>query len=426
MKVILLNKDKSPCNMISPAYARILMKSGKVRVLRKYPFTLILQEQVNEKLKEYKIKIDPGETTGIVVLEKVNETTERVVFAEELENRGNKIKMNMEKRKNARRNRRNRKTRYRQPRFLNRKRKEGWLPPSIESRVCNIVTWVKRLIKLIPITSISLENAKFDTQALQDPEISGIEYQQGELFGYEVKEYLLEKFNHTCVYCDKTHVPLQIDHVIPRSKGGSNRVSNLVLACVSCNQKKSNMSLKDFVTDENKLKKITSQLKKPLKAATITTKVCIALQERLTQFGLPIELSTGGQTKFNRVNLGLLKAHWIDAACIGKVNKLIIKDIVPLIVKAFGHGKRQRCRTNKYGFPIKHIKCGKFSYGWRTGDIGLAIVESGKYIGKYVGRVAIRESKYFSICGISVAVKYFVKKLHMVDGYNYLCLRKGS
>jgi 5-methylcytosine-specific restriction endonuclease McrA len=83
-----------------------------------------------------------------------------------------------------------------------------------------------------------MELVKFDTQLMENPDISGIEYQQGELAGYEVREYLLEKWGRKCAYCSETDLPLQIEHIIPRSRGGSDRVSNLTLACEGCNRLK--------------------------------------------------------------------------------------------------------------------------------------------------------------------------------------------
>ncbi|PCI27487.1 MAG: hypothetical protein COB67_08445, partial [SAR324 cluster bacterium] len=129
------------------------------------------------------------------------------------------------------------KTRYRKPRFLNRTLPQGWLAPSLLSRVFNIETWVEKLCCFAPVKAISQELVRFDMQQMENPEISGKEYQQGTLAGYETKQYLLEKWNRTCVYCGAQNVPLEIEHIIPKSKGGSNRVSNLTLACVSCNQK---------------------------------------------------------------------------------------------------------------------------------------------------------------------------------------------
>ncbi|MDJ0747353.1 MAG: RNA-guided endonuclease IscB, partial [Xenococcaceae cyanobacterium MO_167.B27] len=148
------------------------------------------------------------------------------------------------------RGRRSRKTRYRKPRFLNRTRFKGWLAPSTEHRVLTTMTWVNRLIKYVPINSIAIELVRFDTQKLDNPEISGVEYQQGTLYQYEVRQYLLEKFNRTCAYCGSRDVPLEVEHTLPKSKGGSNRVSNLAIACVPCNQAKSNLDIQEFLADK--------------------------------------------------------------------------------------------------------------------------------------------------------------------------------
>ncbi|HAO02349.1 MAG TPA: HNH endonuclease, partial [Halomonas sp.] len=105
------------------------------------------------------------------------------------------------------------------------------LAPSLQHRVDTVMAWVNRLSKSAPITGISQELVRFDTQKLESPEISGVEYQQGTLLGYEVREYLLEKWGRKCAYCGTADTPLEIEHVVPRSRGGSNRVSNLTLSC---------------------------------------------------------------------------------------------------------------------------------------------------------------------------------------------------
>src|SRR5205823_4844752 len=97
--------------------------------------------------------------------------------------------------------------------FQNRRnKKKGWLPPSLQSRISNIITWVQRLARVCHITNMSMELVKFDTQLMENAEISGIEYQQGTLQGYEVREYLLQKWEHACTYCSKRDIPLQVEH----------------------------------------------------------------------------------------------------------------------------------------------------------------------------------------------------------------------
>jgi len=245
-KVFVLDTNKQPLKPIHSGRARMLLSQGKAAVFRRYPFTVILKKEVvNPKVESLRVKIDPGaKTTGLAL---VNDSTGEVVWAAQLQHRGFQIRDALTSRRQLRRSRRNRKTRYRKPRFLNRTRPEGWLPPSLNSRVANILTWVNRLSSLCQITAISQELVRFDTQQMEDAEISGIGYQQGTLFGYEIREFLLEKWNRTCAYCGAKDTPLEIEHINARSKGGSNRISNLCLACTSCNQKKGNQDIKDFL-----------------------------------------------------------------------------------------------------------------------------------------------------------------------------------
>ncbi len=177
-KVFILDTNKQPLDPIHPGWARKLLSSGRAAVYKKFPFTIILKKSAELPVVEpLRLKIDPGsKTTGIAI---VNDTAGEVVFAAELAHRGHIIKAALDKRRVIRRSRRYRKTRYRQPRFANRHRPNGWLPPSIESRMSNIITWVQRLRRLCLIEAMSQELVKFDTQAMENPEISGIEYQQG-------------------------------------------------------------------------------------------------------------------------------------------------------------------------------------------------------------------------------------------------------
>ncbi|MEQ9001391.1 MAG: RNA-guided endonuclease IscB, partial [Coleofasciculus sp. B1-GNL1-01] len=177
MRVFVLDKTLKSLDPCHPARARELLNKGRAKVFKRYPFTIVLPDRVIEDSVTHfhRIKIDPGsKTTGISV---VQEETGRVTNALEISHRGQQIKDALDSRRALRRGRRNRKTRYRQPRFLNRTRKEGWLPPSLESRIANIETWVRRIRKLCPITAISQELVRFDLQHKQNPEISGIEYQ---------------------------------------------------------------------------------------------------------------------------------------------------------------------------------------------------------------------------------------------------------
>ena len=253
-----------------------------------------------------------------------------------------------------RRVRRNRHTRYRPAKFSNRTRPKGWLTPSLQHRVETTLTWVTRLTKVAPIASITQELVRFDLQQLENPEISGIEYQQGVLHGYEIREYLLNKWERTCAYCGVTNTPLQIEHIHPKAKGGSNRISNLCLACDACNKKKGTQDVEQFLSKKPEiLKRILSQAKRPLKDAAAVNSTRWALFNRLRTTGLPVSTGSGGLTKFNRTRLNLAKTHWLDAACVGNVESLKILTNKPLLIKATGHGTRQMCRTDKFCFPSR-------------------------------------------------------------------------
>ncbi|GET39203.1 hypothetical protein MiSe_39670 [Microseira wollei NIES-4236] len=315
MFVFVLDSSKKPLNPTHPARARKLLKTGKAAVFKRYPFTIILPEEVVEtNTQDLRIKIDPGaKTSGIAILR-----NEVVLWAAELTHRGFQIRDALTSRRQLRRSRRNRKTRYRQPRFNNRKRMQQWLPPSLISRVDNILTWVKRLLRLSPITAISTELVRFDTQLMQNPEISGFEYQQGELAGYELREYMLEKWHRKCAYCGATDTQLEIEHIIPKSKGGSNRVSNLTLSCTKCNQKKGNKPIEQFKKNQPELlKSIKSQARRPLADTAAANATRWKLFNCLKEFGLPVETGTGGRTKYNRCRQILPKHHWLDAANVG-------------------------------------------------------------------------------------------------------------
>ena len=242
-KAFVLSSEKKPLMPCHPARARELLNKGRAAVYKHYPFTIILKDRVGGDVQPVELKFDPGsKTTGIALVGQFERGLE-TVFGASLNHRGQKIKHNLESRRANRRARRNRKTRYRAARFDNRCRKKGWLPPSLMSRVFNVETWAKRLPRLIPITSIAVETVRFDTQKMQNSEVSGVEYQQGELAGYEIREYLLEKWGRKCAYCGAENLPLEVEHIQPKSKGGSNRVSNLTIACRKCNRKKSNKSI---------------------------------------------------------------------------------------------------------------------------------------------------------------------------------------
>ncbi len=425
-KVFVIDTYGKPLNPVHPGWARLLLKQGKAAVYRRFPFTLIVKIEVKEaQVEPLRIKLDPGSrTTGIAL---VNDASGEIVFAAELTHRGQTIKKALDDRRAVRRGRRARKMRYRKPRFHNRKnKKKGWLPPSLESRIANIVTWVNRLSWSCPIMAISMELVRFDMQRMENPEISGVEYQQGTLQGYEVREYLLAKWERQCSYCGKRDVQLQIEHIEPRGKGGTNRISNLCLACEQCNNAKGMLDIAVFLKKKPEvLKRILTQAKKPLKDAVAVNTTRLALLERLKATGLPVETGSGGLTKYNRTTRELPKTHWLDASCVGKSTPdvLQVKGVKPLLITATGHGSRQMCLMSKHGFPRTKPKSAKKVQGFTTGDMVRAVVTKGAKQGTFLGKVAIRATGSFNVTTSTKTVEgihaRYCRMLHRNDGYSY-------
>jgi 5-methylcytosine-specific restriction endonuclease McrA len=416
-----------PC---TPKRARLLLERKKAAVFRLYPFTIILKDREDGATQPVELKTDPGSKTTGIALVAHGQTQNKVVLAINLQHRGNAIKSSLEKRRGVRRSRRNRHTRYRQARFNNRTRNQGWLAPSLMSRVYNVTTWGHRLAKFSPISSCAVETVRFDMQKMVNSEISSTEYQQGALFGYEVREYLLEKWGRQCVYCEKENVPLEVEHIQPKSKGGSNRVSNLTISCRGCNTKKGSGNIKDFLKKKSDLlAKILRIAKAPLRDAAAVNATRYATGSAVKSIGLPTIFSSGGRTKYNRLKQGYQKDHWIDAACVGETGEKISipKNLKAKTVKATGHGDRQMCLVDKYGFPRAKPAASKLAFGFQTGDIVSAKVTKGKKIGTYRGKVAVRSSGFFNISigkEIIQGISYqFCKKIHSMDGYSYAFAR---
>jgi 5-methylcytosine-specific restriction endonuclease McrA len=414
--VFLVDTNRKPLNPVHPGEARYMLKAGKAAVLKRFPFTIILKYTVDQPtLEPLRVKIDPGsKTTGIAV---VNDATGKVVFAAELSHRGQAIRNALLSRRGVRRGRRARHTRYRKPRWQNRTRPKGWLAPSLMSRVSNVLTWIKHLQQVCPLAAVSQEVVRFDLQQMQNPEVAGIAYQQGTLAGYETCEYLLEKWGRKCAYCAKENIPLQIEHIVARARGGSDRVSNLTLACEKCNTAKGTQEIAVFLKKKSEvLKRILSQASDPLKDAAAVNATRWKLFECLNVLGLPVECGSGGLTKYNRVTRDLEKAHWLDAACVGKSTPTVLDTrwVVPLRIKAVGQGRRQMCVTDKHGFPKQHKERQISFYEYRTGDIVKAITPKGTFS----GRIAIRHRPSFRLGTVDIHPKY-MRRVHHADGYSY-------
>lgn len=420
-----LSSTKKPLMPCTPKRARLLLERGKAAVFRLYPFTIILKERENGETQPIEFKVDPGSRTTGIALVIEGETGKKVVVGINLRHRGLAVKKRLAQRRGVRRSRRNRHVRHRKARFQNRRRQEGWLPPSLMSRVHNVETWAKRLQKRVPISSCAVETVRFDMQKMLNPEISGVEYQQGELLGYEVREYLLEKWGRKCAYCGKENVPLEVEHIQPKSRGGSNRVSNLALACHECNEKKGSQDLRDFLKKKPEIAERILQLaRRPLKDATAVNATRFAIGNVIKSLGMPTTFWSGGRTKKNRVSQGYLKDHWIDAACVGETGeKIFLPKLKTKNIKATGHGDRQLCLVDKHGFPRSKAASTRIVHGFKTGDVIEATVATGKKTGTHRGKAAVRTSGNFNIStktGVVQGIPHrSCRKLHGADGYSY-------
>ncbi len=415
-RVLVLDTNKTPLMPCHPARAKELLDKDKAAVFRRYPFTIILKYVVEANNQPVAFKVDPGSRRSGIALAAEFKRGQRVIWAAEVEHRGQQVRDKLLSRRQQRRTRRSRKTRYRPARFLNRTRSDGWLPPSLMSRIQNIATWLSRLYNFAPISSISQELVRFDTQLMQNAEISGIEYQQGTLYGYEIREYLLEKWGRECAYCGITSIPLEMEHIVPSSRGGSDRVANLTIACRVCNRKKGNRTAAEFGYPH-----IQALAKKPLKDAAAVNATRWALYHWLRSTGLPVEVGTGGRTKYNRSKQGYPKTNWTDAACVGKSGQEVFIHVKhrPLHIKATGRQSRQMCRVDRYGFPRTKPKRNRMVYGFQTGDMVKAIVHSGKKAGTHVGRVAVRASGRFRVGKVDGVNWKYCQTIHANDGYEY-------
>jgi hypothetical protein len=423
--VFVLDRHKQPLMPCTPKRARLLLKRGRAVVHRVAPFVIRLKDRCVEDsiLQPLALKIDPGSKTTGIALARVEETEEgaihHAVFLAEVSHRGEQVHENKVTQRNARRRRRCANLRHRAPRFDNRGIPGGWLPPSLLSRVGNTVTWTDRLACWSPVSLIEVERVKFDTQLLQNPEIGGTEYQQGTLAGWETRAYVLIKYEYRCAYCGKTDCPFELDHILPRSRGGSNRISNLALCCHDCNATKGNRTAVEFGHPE-----VESQAKRPLKDTAAVNATRFKLVEALRVFGLPIGVWTGGRTRWNRAQFGVEKTHALDALCVGDLAGVRPGKLKTLAIKATGRG--DHCRTNwtKEGFPRSYKMRQKQVGGFKTGDRVRAVVPAKlKTAGTHVGRVQVRKSGSFSIKtrdrdldGISAMHFHLIQR---GDGYDY-------
>ena len=394
MLVYVINKNGNPLMPCKPAKARHLIEEGKAEVVQWTPFTIRLLWDCEECTQNVTLGIDAGYTTvGYSAV-----TSDKELIAGELTLRSD-IKRLLEKRRAYRRTRRSRKW-HREPRFDNRGIPNGWLAPSILHKLNSHINLIEKLKKILPITKIIVEVATFDTQKMQNPEISGVEYQQGELQGYEVREYLLQKFNRRCAYCGKKDVPLEIEHIIPKSRGGSDRVSNLTIACHECNQEKGNQTAEEFGYP-----RMQAKAEKTLKATAFMNIVRRRIADQLN-----CDQTYGYITKHDRIELGLPKSHANDAYVIAGGKGQTRSDSIII-------GKQVR-RQNRSLYKANFLKGGKLKRNTVKEVKGFRRFDKVKYDNKECFVHGLRSSGYFdirSVDGSKIGASVDGKKLTFLE-----------
>ncbi|MFZ3499589.1 RNA-guided endonuclease IscB [Streptomyces sp. 5.8] len=431
--VFVLDKHGVPLQPTSPARARKLLSQGRAAVARHTPFVIRLKDRTvaASQVDGVHLGIDPGSKyTGIAVFT-AKGGNRRGLYSVELGHRGSMIRDKLIARSAYRRGRRSRNLRYRAPRFSNRARPKSWLAPSLRHRVDTTTSWATRLARWAPVGVVHVERVAFDTHAMSNGgPLEGAEYQYGTLHGTESREYLLAKWGRACAYCGATGVPLNIDHIHPRSLGGSDRISNLCTACIPCNERKSNQSVEDFLKGSPRLLvRILAQAKSPLRDAASVNATSWALWRALDATFPEVRATSGGRTKWNRQRTGTPKTHTLDALCVGELNAVIRTPACVLAVAATGRGTYARTRTDKYGFPRLRLPRTKQFFGYQTGDLARAIVPTGKKTGTHTGRIAVRAAGSFNIRtahGLVQGIRHaHFKLLQRADGYAYTTRPEG-
>ena len=293
------------------AKVRVLLKSKKAKVIKTCPFTIQLAYDSTHYTQEITLGVDSGSKhIGLSAT-----TKSKVLFESDIELRNDIVNLLSTRRQN-RRARRNRKTRYRKIRFDNRRRKEGWLAPSIQNKVDSHLTVIRKVHEILPVTKITVEVASFDIQKIKNPTISGTEYQQGEQSDFwNVREYVLFRDCHTCQCCkgkSKDKI-LNVHHIESRKTGG-NAPNNLITLCETCH------------TGYHKgIVKLPKTIHKGMsfKDAAFMGVMRWAFYNNLKEIYPNVSLTYGYITKNIRIRNCLPKEHYIDARCISGNPKAI-------------------------------------------------------------------------------------------------------
>ena len=380
MVVYVLNKHGKPLMPCSPCKARKLLRQGKAKVKRTEPFTIQLLYGSSGYTQDITLGIDAGSRhIGVSATTKKKE-----LYAADVEIR-NDITDKLSTRRQNRRSRRNRKTRYRKSKFQNRvkSKHKGWLAPSIESKINSHFRVVRDVYKMIPINRIVVETASFDIQKIQNPNISGVGYQKGDQLGFDnVREYVLWRDGHICQCCkgkSKDNI-LEVHHIESRKTGG-NSPSNLITLCRTCHAGYHKGTVK-----------LPSKIKRGMsfRDSTFMGIMRWTFYNRLKEIYHNVYMTYGYVTKHNRIKNHLPKEHYIDAYCIaGNFG-----------AERLDYYYYQKCvrKTNRQIHKAKMLKGGKKKLNQAPKYIkGFQLFDKVQYNGKLYYIFGRRLSGYFDI-----------------------------
>lgn len=323
-----MNMRGDPLMPCTQKKARILLKEGKAVIYKYDPFTIQLTYATGETKQDCHIGIDTGSKHIGMAITSEN----KVLFKGEIELRQD-VKSNIDTKHIYRRSRRNRKTRYRQPRFLNRKRSDKWLPPSLQNRVDHTFHWIDTFCSLVSDPILHIEVGKFDTAKMINPEINGVDYQHGQTYGFfEERYFVFARDNYTCQCCGKSKDKiLQTHHIIYRSNGGTDRVDNLITVCTDCHTSKNHQKGGILYKWQEQHKKV-KQYKEPPFMNTIRKRIFARYPNAHTTYG--------SETTPHRKELGLEKTHYNDAITISGITNIKEDPKEWLLIKQFRKKKR--------------------------------------------------------------------------------------
>ena len=328
MRIFVMNMRGDPLMPCTQKKARILLKEGKAVIYKYDPFTIQLTYATGETKQDCHIGIDTGSKHIGMAITSEN----KVLFKGEIELRQD-VKSNIDTKHIYRRSRRNRKTRYRQPRFLNRKRSDKWLPPSLQNRVDHTFHWIDTFCSLVSDPILHIEVGKFDTAKMINPEINGVDYQHGQTYGFfEERYFVFARDNYTCQCCGKSKDKiLQTHHIIYRSNGGTDRVDNLITVCTDCHTSKNHQKGGILYKWQEQHKKVKRYKEPPFMNA---------IRKRIFARYPNAHTTYGSETTPHRKELGLEKTHYNDAITISGITNIKEDPKEWLLIKQFRKKKR--------------------------------------------------------------------------------------